>query len=158
MSEVRDDELLIERAFEAPLNLVFRLWEDRDHVLRWWGPEGFTTVELDWALTPGRPWRGAMVSKQFGVSKFSGVIREVEKNRRIVFTFRWDEDSGEHLDTVVTVTFAEKDGKTIQTFHQTPFASVASRDDHIRGWNSLFNKQQIHVENVALAERGGLRT
>lgn len=158
MSGIGDDELLIERAFDAPLNLVFRLWEDRDHVLRWWGPEGFTTVELDWALTPGRPWHGAMVSKQYGVSKFSGVIREVEKNRRIVFTFRWDEDSGEHLNTVVNVTFAERDGRTIQTFHQTPFASVASRDSHVGGWNSLFNKQQIYVENVALAEQGGPRT
>jgi uncharacterized protein YndB with AHSA1/START domain len=158
VSEVRDDELLIEREFDAPLALVFRLWEDRDHMLRWWGPEGFTTIELDWGLTPGRQWRGAMVSKQYGVSKFSGVIREVVKNGRIVFTFRWDEDSGQHLDTVVTVTFAEKDGRTIQTFHQTPFASVASRDDHISGWNSLFNKQRTYVENVSLAERSGLRT
>ena len=40
---------------------------------------------------------------------------------------------------VVTVTFAEKDGKTVQTFHQTPFSSVESRDSHIGGWNSLFN-------------------
>lgn len=158
MSEVRDDELLIERTFDAPLALVFRLWEDRDHMLRWWGPEGFTAIELDWALTPGRPWRGAMVSKEYGVSKFSGVIREVEKNGRIVFTFQWNEDTGPDLDTVVTVTFAEKDGRTIQTFHQTPFSTVESRDSHIGGWNSLFNKQQIYVENVAVAERSRPRT
>lgn len=157
MSELRDDELLIEREFDAPLALVFRLWEDRDHVLRWWGPEGFTTVDLDWALIPGRPWRGAMVSKQYGVSKFSGVIREVEKNKRIVFTFRWDDDSSPDLDTIVTVTFAEKDRRTIQTFHQTPFSSVAVRDSHIGGWSSLFNKQRIYVENIAIAEQRGLR-
>jgi uncharacterized protein YndB with AHSA1/START domain len=158
VSEARDDELLIERAFDAPLALVFRLWEDRDHMLRWWGPEGFTTIELDWGLTPGRPWRGAMVSKQYGLSKFSGVIREVEKNRLIVFSFRWDEGSGQDLDTVVTVRFAENGGRTIQTFHQTPFSSIASRDSHIGGWNSLFNKQQVYVENAALAEQAGLRT
>jgi uncharacterized protein YndB with AHSA1/START domain len=158
VTALRDDELLIEREFDAPLALVFRLWEDRDHVLRWWGPEGFTTIELDWSLRPGQPWHGAMVSKQYGVSKFSGAIREVEKNKRIVFTFRWDEDSAQHLDTIVTVTFAEKDGRTIQTFHQTPFSSVAARDSHVGGWSSLFNKQRIYVENVAVAERSGLRT
>lgn len=158
MSEVRDDELLIERAFDAPVALVYRLWEDRDHMLRWWGPEGFTTLELDWGLTPGRPWRGAMASKQYGVSRFSGVVREVERNKRIVFTFGWDEEAGRTLDTVVTVTFADKDGRTIQTFHQAPFPSVESRDSHVGGWNSLFNKQLIYVENIAVAERGGWRT
>ncbi len=157
MSKLRDDELLIDRVFDAPVALVFRLWDRSDHMLRWWGPEKFTAIELDWELTPGRPWRGAMTSTQYGVSRFSGVIREVERNRRIVFTFQWDQDSGRDPDTLVTVTFAEKDGKTVQTFHQTPFATVESRDSHIGGWNSLFNKQQLYVENIAVAERNGFR-
>lgn len=157
MNKVRDDELLIEREFDAPVALVFRLWESRDHMLRWWGPEGFTAVELDWELTPGRPWRGAMTSKQYGLSKFGGTIREVEKNRRIVFTFQWDEESGRDRDTLVTVTLAERRGKTMQVFHQAPFSSVAIRDSHVGGWNSLFNKQQVYVENVAIWEQEGLR-
>jgi len=154
---IADEELLVQRVFDAPLALVFRLWESRDHMIRWWGPESHTTIELDWEMTPGRPWRAAMTSKQYGLSRCGGVIREVEKNRRIVFTFKWDSDSGEDLDTLVTVIFAEKDGKTIQTFHQTPFSSVAARDSHIGGWNSLFNKQQLYAENFAIAEQKGLR-
>lgn len=158
MSKRGDHELVIEREFDAPVALVFRLWESRDHMLRWWGPEEFTTIELDWELTPGRPWRGAMTSKRYGLSKFGGVIREAQKDRRIVFTFQWDQDSGRDRDTVVTVTFAEKNGKTLQTFHQNPFSTVAIRDSHIGGWNSLFNKQQLYVENIAVAEQKGLRT
>jgi uncharacterized protein YndB with AHSA1/START domain len=157
MSALLDNELLIEREFNAPVALVFRLWESRDHMLRWWGPEQFTAIEMDWRLTPGRPWRGAMTSKQFGLSKFGGVVRDVETNKRIAFTFRWDEDSGGEGDTLVTVSFAEKDGNTIQTFHQTPFSSVASRDSHVGGWNSLFNKQQLYVENIAVAEQNGFQ-
>ena len=38
MSHVRDDELLIEREFNAPVSLVFRLWESRDHMLQMVGP------------------------------------------------------------------------------------------------------------------------
>lgn len=155
MTGLRDDELLIERSFDAPLALVFRLWEERDHVLRWWGPEEFTTTELDWALVPGRPWRGAMASKQYGVSRFGGVIREVERDRRIVFTFQWDSGPEKYRETLVTVTFAERGGKTLQTFHQAPFDSVESRDSHVGGWSSLFNRQQLYVENTAVAEREG---
>ncbi|MDH5822714.1 SRPBCC domain-containing protein [Luteimonas sp. RD2P54] len=156
MSQLRDDELLIEREFDAPVALVFRLWADRAHVMRWWGPEEFTTVELDWELTPGRPWRGAMTATEYGLCKFGGTVLEVEPERRIVFTFQWDEDSGRDLDTVATVRFAERDGRTIQTFHQAPFSSAAVRDSHVGGWDSLFNKQQLYVENFAVAERAGL--
>jgi uncharacterized protein YndB with AHSA1/START domain len=155
VNEVGIDELLIEREFNAPVALVFRLWQSRDHMLRWWGPEKFTAIELDWELTPDRPWRGAMTSKQYGLSRFGGVIRDVETNKRIVFTFQWDEDSGLHRETLVTVTFVESDGNTVQTFHQAPFSSVAIRDSHVGGWNSLFNKQQIYVENIAVAEQNG---
>jgi uncharacterized protein YndB with AHSA1/START domain len=59
LEQVRDDELLIERTFDAPAALVYRLWESRDHMLRWWGPEKFTAIGLDWELTPGRPWRSS---------------------------------------------------------------------------------------------------
>jgi uncharacterized protein YndB with AHSA1/START domain len=154
---LRDDELCIVREFDAPAALVFRLWEDRRHLLRWWGPEEFTAVALDWELTPGRPWSGEMASKQYGLSRFGGLIREVETNRRIVFTFRWDDDPDKYWDTVATVSFAEKDGRTVQTFHQTPLSSVAIRDSHIGGWNSMFNKQQLYGENVAIAEMKGVR-
>ncbi len=157
-TKLRDDELLIERAFDAPVARVFRLGESSDHMIRWWGPETFTCIELDWEPKPGRPWRATMVAKEWGVSKMGGVVREVEKNKRIVFTFQWDEDSGRDMDTVVTVTFAEKNGKTVQTFHQTPFSNVKLRDDHIGGWNSLINKQQLYAENLAIAEQRGQRT
>ncbi|WP_186388848.1 MULTISPECIES: SRPBCC domain-containing protein [unclassified Stappia] len=158
MTLLRDDELLIERVFDAPLALVFRLWESREHMLRWWGPEAFTTLDLDWQLVSGRPWRGTMVSRRHGIAGFGGVIREVDKNRRIVFTFQWDEGSGRDLDTLVTVTFEERDGRTLQRFHQTPFSSLAIRDSHVGGWTSLFNRQQLYVENLAFAESKGLRT
>jgi uncharacterized protein YndB with AHSA1/START domain len=150
----RDDELRLVRTFDAPLELVWRLWESRDHMIRWWGPESFTCIELDWALTPGRPWRATMASKQSNrkISKMGGVISEVEKNKRIVFTFRWLEDSGYDIDTTVTVTFTDTDSKTIQSFHQTPFKDVADRDSHVGGWNSLINKQQLYVENTAVAQ------
>lgn len=152
--EIRDDELLIDRTFEAPLELVWRLWESRDHMIRWWGPEMFTCLELDWELKPGRKWRAMMASKEYQrrVSRMGGAIKEVEKHKRIVFTFAWDQDSGRDMDTVITVTFSEKNGMTTQSFHQTPFSTVAARDSHVGGWNSLFNKQQLYVENTAIAE------
>jgi uncharacterized protein YndB with AHSA1/START domain len=148
-----DDELLIRRVFDAPVALVWRLWENREHMFRWWGPEGFTCTSLDLDFRPGGAWRVSMVSDAYGKSWSSGKFREIQKGKRIVFTFAWEEGSGETNETVVTVTFEERDGKTVQTFHQAPFTSVASRDGHVAGWNSLFNKEQAYAEVLALGDR-----
>lgn len=155
----RDDALRLDRTFEAPLALVWQMWAQREHMIRWWGPEKFTCLELDWALTPGRPWSAMMASKAYDrrVSRMGGVIREVEPQTRIVFTFAWDTDSGRDMDTVVEVHFTEHNGLTIQSFRQTPFSTPAIRDSHVGGWNSLFNKQQLYVENLAIATEKGFR-
>jgi uncharacterized protein YndB with AHSA1/START domain len=150
---LRDDELLITRTFKAPLSLVWRMWEDEDHMRHWWGPEGFTVLSLAADFRVGGAWRVHMMSKQWGESWSGGAFREIEPRQRIVFTFAWDEGSGETTETLVTVTFEEADGvTTLQHFHQTPFSSVESRDGHVAGWNSLFNKEEIYAAALALGE------
>ena len=64
-----------------------------------------------------------MVSTQHGVSRMSGIVQEVARHKHIIFSFAWDNDSGRGMETVITVSFAERKGKTIQSFHQTPFVS-----------------------------------
>jgi uncharacterized protein YndB with AHSA1/START domain len=149
---MRDDELLITREFAAPLSLVWRLWEDSDHMRRWWGPEGFHIVSLAADFRPGGKWRVHMTSAQFGDSYSSGAFKTIVPRERIVFSFAWEEGSGGATETLVTVTFDEQGGVTRQHFHQTPFASVEYRDGHIAGWNSLFNKEQRYAEAVARGE------
>lgn len=147
------DALRLDRTFEAPLPLVWQLWERRDHMIRWWGPEKFTCLELDWELTPGRPWSAMMASKAYDrrVSRMGGVIREVVPQTRLSFTFAWDVDSGRDLVTLVEVHLTEHHGRTVQSFRQSPFSTVAIRDSHVGGWNSLLNKQQQYAEDVFIA-------
>ncbi len=35
-------DLAVTRVFEAPVEFVWKAWTDPVHVMRWWGPEGFT--------------------------------------------------------------------------------------------------------------------
>ena len=82
-----------------------------------------------------------------------GQYREIEEDERIVYTFAWDDVPGQPgPETLVTVTFTEQDGKTVQTFHQTPFTSVESRDSHIGGWNECFDREQSYAESLARGE------
>jgi uncharacterized protein YndB with AHSA1/START domain len=147
---IADDELLIVRTFDAPVALVFRIWEDRDHMMRWLGPKDFTCTHLTSDFRPGGKWRACIVSDAYGENWMGGEYREIERNSKIVYTFAWDDGpDAPGLLTLVTVTFREADGRTIQSFHQTPFASVQSRDSHIGGWQQCFDRQQAYVEAIA---------
>lgn len=147
-----DDQLLIVRAIDAPLPLVFRMWEDPVHRARWWGPKNYTCTHLEQDFRPGGAWRACISSARTGDSWHGGVFLEIERDRRLVFTFAWD--SGPHggVETVVTVTFAEQNGMTIQTFHQTPFTNVERRDSHVVGWSLLIDKEQAYAEAQSQAQ------
>jgi uncharacterized protein YndB with AHSA1/START domain len=36
-------DLIVTRVFDAPIELVWKAWTDPEHVMRWWGPDHFTS-------------------------------------------------------------------------------------------------------------------
>jgi len=130
-------ELVITRTFDAPRDLVWQAWTDRAHATQW-GPKGFTTPEREMDLHPGGVWHAVMISPEGKEYRQHGVVQEVVAPERLVFTFIWDETPDEEM--LITVTFAERGGKTQMTFRQTGLATVASRDGHERGWNEAFDQ------------------
>jgi uncharacterized protein YndB with AHSA1/START domain len=145
-----DDELLITRTFTAPASLLFALWSKPEHMKQWMGPENFTCPEAQIDFRVGGAFRVMITSTKHGESRFSGVYREITRDKRIVFTFTW-ENHGPSAGTemLVTITFEEHDGKTIQTFHQRPFVTVERRDSHVDGWNQAFGKLETYVAKLA---------
>jgi uncharacterized protein YndB with AHSA1/START domain len=89
-------------------------------------------------------------SAEHGENWFGGIYREIVPDKRLVFTFTWDNDGpSAGVETLVTITFEERDGKTVQTFHQAPFVSVQRRDSHVHGWSQAFDKEAAYVEKIA---------
>lgn len=148
-----DTELLIVRRFPVPRSVIWRMWSDPAHLIRWWGPEGFTVTNLDMDFRPGGAWRVGMVSDEFGLSWSRGHYSEIDPEQRIVMTFAWEQESGLDTLTTITVGFEERDGETIQTFHQTPFSTTEYRDSHIGGWHSLFNDEGRYAASLVREAR-----
>ena len=144
------DELRITRTFDAPASVLFALWSEPRHMKRWMGPANFTCPEVEIDFRVGGTYRAMIKSAERGENWFGGVYREIEQDRRLVFTFAWDNDGpSTGVETLVTITFEERDGKTVQTFHQKPFLSVERRDSHVGGWNGAFDKQQAYAAKIA---------
>lgn len=144
-----DDELLIQRTFDAPASLVFALWTDPAHFRNWMGPGAYVCKHAEMDVRVGGAYRGLIASETDANNWFGGVYREIVPNERLVFTFKWDNGPSNTMETLVTITFREHGGKTVMTFHQTPFLDVARRDSHVGGWTSAFDKAVAYGEKLA---------
>ncbi len=149
------DALCIVRTFVAPLDLVFGLWADAEHMKNWLGPRDWLCTSCDIDFRPGGRWRACIVSPEKKASWMGGVYREIVANERLVFTFAWEDGRDQPgIEQLVTVTFTAHAGRTTQTFHQAPFLHEDARDQHIGGWNQVFDKEQTYVESLAKGAEG----
>jgi len=136
-----ESELVITRIFAASRRLVFKMWTEPEHLVRWWGPRGFATISSQMDVRPGGTWSRSMRAADGNVIRKHGVYREIMAPERLVFTYVTDDPEGNPgPETLVTVTFAELGGKTMLTLHQAAFQSVAARDDHRRGWTEVLER------------------
>jgi uncharacterized protein YndB with AHSA1/START domain len=120
-------ELTITRTFNAPRALVWQTWTDPEHVMQWWGPQGFHNGKCTAELRVGGNFRLDMRAPDGNVYPCLGTFREIVKHERIVYEGEAAEGhpcgAGIPPRATLTVSFAEQDGKTHLTLH-TRFASA----------------------------------
>ena len=102
-----DCELVVTRSFDAPARLVFEAWSKPELFQKWWVPKslGMQLHSCEMDVRTGGTYR-----LNFGDGMdFFGRYLEVTPPARLVWT---NEESGD-AGPVTTVTFEEKNGKTL---------------------------------------------
>src|SRR5713226_3537728 len=123
-------EIVATRVFDAPREVVFKLWTDPNHVGQWWGPKGFTTTISEMDVRPGGVWRFVMHGPD-GVDYENEIIyREIVKPERLVYSHV----SGPLFH--VTVTFIEQGAKTKLTVRMV-FESATQREKVIQEFGAI---------------------
>ena len=126
-----DEQILIEREFDAPAHLVYTAWTTPELVKRWWHAKRgeVTLAEID--LRVGGRWRYVMVTDDGSEVGFHGEYREIVPDQRLVSTESYEgvpAGVSEHdATTVNTATFAEAGQRTMVTL-LIQASSKASRD------------------------------
>lgn len=146
-----DRELIITRTFDGPVHLVFQAWTTPELLMRWWAPKSFgiTFLSCDADVRTGGTYRfvfGHPASEE--PMTFFGRYIEVTPPTRLVWT---NEESGE--GSVTTVTFTEKDGKTLLTLSDL-YPSKAALDEAIESGSQGAYPEQFEALDMVLAERG----
>ncbi|MEO5805744.1 SRPBCC domain-containing protein [Devosia sp.] len=150
-SEMMADDLVLEftRVFDAPAALVFKLWSEPEHMVRWHGPQSMWLTECKIDFRVGGKWRRCMSNAPDHQHWIHGEYTEIVPNTRLCFTYINDYDGHSML---VEMDFAERDGKTEMRFRQGTFANVRERDGHGWGWASGFD---LFADYLGLVKQAG---
>ena len=146
------EALVITRIFDAPREAVWKAWTDPGRIMRWWGPQGFTSPACKIDLRVGGKYLNCMRSPEGRDYWSTGVYREIVPMERIVCTDSFADEKGNvvpaahygmqgewPLELLVTVTFEDDDGKTIMTLQHAGIPSGTISDCEA-GWSGSFDK------------------
>jgi len=124
VSRVENDKVLVlERTFDAPRELVFTMFKEPEHLMRWWGPRGWEVPVCKVDFRPGGVWHYCMKCVDRNQGDFYGmeswgkqVYQEIVEPERIVYVDSFSDAEG-NVDEAMpstrgTLTFTDLGGKT----------------------------------------------
>jgi uncharacterized protein YndB with AHSA1/START domain len=132
--------LHLEKILQPPTEHVFAAFVEPEQMAVWWGPAGFTTLGVDLDVRPGGTYRITMQPPHGEAFHLRGEYRQVDRPRRLVYTFEWEEPDPDDRETVVTLSFVEHGHGTKLVVHHGPFATKARRALHIGGWTESLER------------------
>ena len=106
VANAAQNEIAATRVFDAPRELVWRMWTDPRHVVHWWGPNGFTNTIHEMDVRPGGEWRFVMHGPDGTDYQNKVVYKEVVRPSRLSYTHV----SGPVFDAFID--FVDLGGKT----------------------------------------------
>jgi uncharacterized protein YndB with AHSA1/START domain len=147
-------ELVITRTFDAPARLVFEAWTTPELFKQWWVPKssGATLLSCEQDVRVGGSYRLEFAHpKAAAPMAFFGRYLEVVPNARLVWT---NEESEE--GAVTTVTFEEKDGKTLLVMREL-YPSKEALDVAIEGMDEAIPETFAQLDEFLIARSAGAK-
>jgi uncharacterized protein YndB with AHSA1/START domain len=118
-------QIVIEREFDAPRDLIFRAWTEPELLVQWLGPRT-VTMEIDhFDLRDGGTWRYVHTDADGNAYGFHGVFHGDPSPGGIVQTFEFEGAPG-HV-SLDTLTLEERGGRTLARTNSV-FQTVEARD------------------------------
>ena len=160
-STVSKDAIVIERTFDAPVDLIWQMWTQPEHFKKWYGPKGFSVpvAEMDARVGGKRLVCMEMQMPDRNMKMwFTGEYREVTPNERLVYTDSMADENGNVVSpsamgmpeghpatTEVTVLLEDLGGRTKMVITHT---GISADSAGAGGWEQAFAKMADYIETV----------
>jgi uncharacterized protein YndB with AHSA1/START domain len=125
-------QLEINRQFNVPVSRLYSAWCDPQVIRGWFAPGEMHVAEADADVREGGRYRIVMQEPQGEQHIVGGEYREVDENRRLVFTWQWQNSP---TATLVALDFSEPvPGQSALRLVHSEFIDQESCDHHQKGW------------------------
>ncbi len=156
-STTTQDAVVIERTFDAAVDLIWQMWTDPEHFKKWYGPKGFTVPVAEMDLRVGGKRLICMSSPDGSMKMWTaGEYTEIVPKERLVYTESPSDEKGNLVPpsamgmpdgypatTEVTVQLEDLGGRTKMVMtHASVHAGAGD------GWEQAFDKLAGHVEAI----------
>ncbi|MEL6268555.1 MAG: SRPBCC domain-containing protein [Chloroflexota bacterium] len=155
-SPVSENAVIVERIFDAPVDVIWQMWTQAEHFKHWYGPQGFTVPVADIDVREGGK-RLVCLNMQTPGGPMdmwtTGEYTEVLTNQRLVYTENMADAEGNILppgdmnpgETVITVQLEDIDGRTKLTLTH---AGIPAGSPGASGWEQALAKLAEHVKTL----------
>src|SRR5438445_1341826 len=152
-------DVVIERSFDAPVDLIWQMWTAPEHFAAWYGPDGAT---IPWAKMDVRVGGTRLVCMEMHTPDgsmqmwFTGEYRQLVENERLVYTESMSDENGNVLSpsdmgmpaghpatTEVRVELEDLGGRTRMVMTH---AGIRSDSPGAAGWAMALDELAAHVE------------
>lgn len=145
-------EMVVTRIFDAPVALVWRAWSSPEHLMKWWGPKGFTSPACKMDFRVGGKYHFCMRSPEGQDLWSTGTYKEIVPHKKIVWTDSFADEKGnvvpgDHygmpglpMEFEVTILFEEQAGKTKFTVRHKGLPAGEMVEMTSAGWNESLDK------------------
>ena len=155
------DAVVIERIFNAPVDLIWQLWTQPAHFQNWYGPQGASVPVAEMDVRVGGKRKVCMEMQRPGGSMkmwTTGEYIEVIPNKRLVFSDSMADENGNVVSpsamgmpeghpatTEVTVLLEDLGGRTKMTMTH---AGIPADSGGAGGWEQAFAKMETYIKTA----------
>lgn len=165
-SGAAEQVLVITRVFEAPRDLVYKVWTQAEHLKHWWGPKGFAIEVAKFDPRPGGLFHYRLHNSEGHEMWGKFTYREVVAPERLVYTSSFSDAEGNTtrapfnanfpLEILNTVTLTEHEGRTTLTLQGVPVNATAAELEFFQamfpsmraGFGGTFEQLTNYLESV----------
>ncbi|MEU5941844.1 SRPBCC family protein [Micromonospora sp. NPDC047548] len=147
-------DLIIERTFAAPPELVWRAFTEPEHITRWWGPAESSTTVLEMDVREGGRWRFINRSADGEQTPFKGEYLKIVAPEQLVQTFVLDVPGFDDQAVLEMTTFtATDDGTRVVTRSRFPSDATlagAVNSGMARGATESYERLDVLLSEMAV--------
>lgn len=103
--DTSDREIVITRVVDAPRALVWQAWTDPQHVVKWWGPRGFSDTTKKHDFRVGGVWEHVMHGPDGANYPNKSTFKAIVPLESITFTHGGGREDGPGASFTATWTF-----------------------------------------------------